>query len=285
MGSLDSCLSKGGCTQMWRGGVKMWFFYWALLQWWSVIFRKRFTTLVWSPFHHMPVKMPNDVRVVSTWSLVCLFISSILFLTFRAVKLIHYVVSHDNLFPSMQGITIKTTYVLTEVFCPRRQPGTFWMMSGQSGYLIEIDISSSDYTFPCTLFLCGDTSGWQNVMVHVMFINKFAWCSMHAFQKEQKLHVGDGKTQGFIGVLRLFALLLALPLYFALQNQLAKHMEKNKKHLSWTHLDTALKRKHVLKCLNLVNPQHCQGQIFQEISHRGFKGINGGISYSLSSRT
>lgn len=55
---------------------------------------------------------------------------------------------------------------------------------------------------------------------------------MHTFQKEQKLHISNGKTQGFAGVLLLFALLLALPLCFTLQNQLAKHIEKNKQYLS-----------------------------------------------------
>lgn len=53
---------------------------------------------------------------------------------------------------------------------------------------------------------------------------------MGPFQKvKQKLCVSDDKSQAFFGVLWLFALLLVLSLYFALQNQLAKHTEENPK--------------------------------------------------------
>lgn len=69
-------------------------------------------------------------------------------------------------------------------------------------------------------------------MFHAMFIHRFAWCSVHTFQKEQKLQISDGKAWGFIGVLWLFPVVLALPLYFTLQNQLAKHKEKNEQDLS-----------------------------------------------------
>lgn len=184
----------------------------------------------------------------------------------------------------MQGITIKPMCVLTGVFCPRRQPGTFLMMSGQSGYLIELDISSSDYTFPCTLF---------RVVTHMA--DKM-WCSMRCsyidlhgalctlFRKNKSctlVMVRPGGSLEFYGCSLCFWLFLCTSHF---KTSLLNTRKKTNKTWVDTHLDAALKRKRVLKCLNLVNAQHCLEQSSKEISHRGFTGINDGISYNLSSR-
>lgn len=66
-------------------------------------------------------------------------------------------------------------------------------------------------------------------MIIMVSLGNFALCSVHCFQKAQRLQMSDCKTQWFIGLLHLFdhtALLLASPLCFVLQGKPAKHRVK-----------------------------------------------------------
>lgn len=70
------------------------------------------------------------------------------------------------------------------------------------------------------------------MMFHVLVRNKVCYAMDTFKESEKKLGTDGGKTQEIHWSFTAFALLLSLSLYFSLQNQLAKHMEKRKQHLS-----------------------------------------------------
>lgn len=73
------------------------------------------------------------------------------------------------------------------------------------------------------------------MMFDVLVRNKVC-CPMDTFKESEKnctlLVVRPWKSTRILQFLLLFALLLSLSLYFSLQNQLAKPMEKRKQHWS-----------------------------------------------------
>lgn len=71
------------------------------------------------------------------------------------------------------------------------------------------------------------------MVFHVMVRNR-EYCSMNTFKEsgKKKYTLMVVRPRRSIGVLQLFALLLSPSLYFSLQNQPAKHVEKRKQCFS-----------------------------------------------------